>query len=57
MTFLTSMLRRSAKRRMMSELLLLDDHLLRDVGLNRIDLRAAMISGSAAALAAQHAHA
>ncbi len=48
MTFLTSFIERSAKRRMMSDLLQLDDHLLRDIGLSRHDLRAALRNRSTA---------
>jgi len=50
------MLHRSSKRRMYSELLQLDDHLLRDIGLTRADLRAAMVTRSVASLTTVHAH-
>lgn len=57
MSFLSSMLERSAKRRMMSDLLKLDDHLLRDIGLNRHELRSALVARGTAAITAQHVHA
>jgi uncharacterized protein YjiS (DUF1127 family) len=56
MNVISTMLRRSARRRAYSELLRLDDHLLRDMGLNRIDLRAAMTTGSDAPTTAGRTH-
>lgn len=38
MNFLSSLLRHKAKRRAYSDLLGLDDHLLRDIGVSRTDL-------------------
>jgi uncharacterized protein YjiS (DUF1127 family) len=54
---ISTLLRRSARRRAYAELLRLDDHLLRDVGLNRSDLRTAMIAGDVAGLTMSRAHA
>jgi uncharacterized protein YjiS (DUF1127 family) len=54
--FISAMLHRSSKRRMYSELLQLDDHLLRDIGLTRADLRAALVTRSVASLTTVHAH-
>jgi uncharacterized protein YjiS (DUF1127 family) len=42
-TFLTTLLRRSEKRRMYASLMQLDDHLLRDIGLTRSELRARLV--------------
>lgn len=39
MSILSSLFRRAEKRRAYSELMHLDDHLLRDIGVNRSDLR------------------
>jgi len=55
-TFISTLLHRSSRRRMYSELLELDDHLLRDIGLSRADLRAAMVTRSVASLTTVHAH-
>ena len=55
-SFISALLHRSSKRRMYSEMLRLDDHLLRDIGLTRADLRAAMVNRSVASLTAIHAH-
>lgn len=49
MSLLTTLLRRSEKRRMYADLMQLDDHLLRDIGLTRADLRAGMINRARAA--------
>lgn len=38
MSLLTSLFQRSSKRRIYSDLLQLDDHLLRDIGLTRSDV-------------------
>ncbi len=38
MSLLTSLFRRSEKRRAFTDLLALDDRMLRDIGLNRTDL-------------------
>lgn len=38
MSFLDSLFRKSNKRRIYSDLLQLDDHLLRDIGLTRSDV-------------------
>ena len=48
MNLISTLLHRSARKRAYTELLRLDDHLLRDVGLSRTDLRAAMITGEMA---------
>lgn len=45
MSILNSLMRRAEKRRAYTDLLRLDDHLLRDIGLNRSDLHQ-MISGT-----------
>ncbi len=55
MTFLTTLLRRSEKRRMYSSLMQLDDHLLRDIGLTRADLRARMVNVATADIVGAHA--
>ena len=55
-TFISALLHRSSRRRMYSELLELDDHLLRDIGLSHADLRAAMVTRSVASLTTVHAH-
>jgi len=55
-TFISALLHRSSRRRMYSQLLELDDHLLRDIGLSRADLRAAMVTRSVASLTTVHAH-
>jgi len=55
-TFISTLLHRSSRRRMYSQLLELDDHLLRDIGLSRADLRAAMVTRSVASLTTVHAH-
>jgi uncharacterized protein YjiS (DUF1127 family) len=47
MSLLASLLQRSERRRTYADLLKLDDHLLRDIGLTRGDLRQ-MIRGRAA---------
>lgn len=44
-SYLSSLLRRSARRKTLAELLNLDDHLLRDIGVTRADLHL-MMSGS-----------
>jgi uncharacterized protein YjiS (DUF1127 family) len=54
--FFSAMLHRSSKRRMYSELLQLDDHILRDIGLTRADLRAALVNRGVASLTSVHAH-
>ena len=49
MSYLTSLFRRTERKRVLSELLMLDDHLLRDIGLTRSDvsqMRAARHHGS-----------
>jgi uncharacterized protein YjiS (DUF1127 family) len=55
MAFLTTLLRRSEKRRMYADLLQLDDHLLRDIGLTRSDLRARMVNVATANIVGAHA--
>lgn len=40
MNYFTDMFRRAARRRTLSELLKLDDHLLRDIGVTRADVSA-----------------
>lgn len=45
MSILSSLIRRAEKRRAYTDLLRLDDHLLRDIGLNRGDLHQ-MIAGT-----------
>ena len=42
MNILTSLFRRAEKRRAYSDLLQLDDHLLRDIGVDRSDLHQMM---------------
>ena len=53
---LTSMFRRSQRKRVLTDLMKFDDHLLRDIGLTRADLRAAMVTRSVASLTTAHAH-
>jgi uncharacterized protein YjiS (DUF1127 family) len=53
---LSSFFERSSKRRVYADLLKLDDHLLRDIGLTRADIRAAMVTRSVASLTSVHAH-
>jgi uncharacterized protein YjiS (DUF1127 family) len=48
MNILTLLFRRTEKRRAYADLLRLDDHLLRDIGLNRSDLHE-MMAGTRAA--------
>jgi uncharacterized protein YjiS (DUF1127 family) len=48
MSIFSAMLRRSAKRRMYVNLMQLDDHLLKDIGLTRADIRAAIVDPQAA---------
>ena len=55
MTFLTTLIRRSEKRRMYASLMQLDDHLLRDIGLTRADLRARMANPATAEMVGAHA--
>ena len=38
MSYLTSLFRRSERKRVLSDLMKYDDHLLRDIGLTRTDL-------------------
>lgn len=45
MNILSTLIRRAEKRRAYTDLLRLDDHLLRDIGLNRSDLHE-MMNGS-----------
>ena len=52
----SSLFERSSKRRAYADLLKLDDHLLRDIGLTRADIKAAMINRSVASLTSVHAH-
>lgn len=40
MNYFTDLVRRVARRRTLSDLLKLDDHLLRDIGVNRADVSA-----------------
>ena len=47
MSMLSSLIRRSERRKTYSDLLHLDDHLLRDIGLSRGDVRQ-LIKGRAA---------
>lgn len=49
-SYLSSLFRRSARRRALADLLELDDHLLRDIGVARTDLHL-MRSGSRTARA------
>lgn len=44
MSLFSSMMQRSRERRTARMLLQLDDHLLRDIGLHRADLRAGLIA-------------
>ena len=53
---LSTFFERSSKRRAYADLLKLDDHLLRDIGLTRADIRAAMVTRSVASLTSVHAH-
>jgi uncharacterized protein YjiS (DUF1127 family) len=55
MDFLTTLLRRSEKRRTYLSLMQLDDRLLRDIGLTRADLRARVIDGATASIVGAHA--
>ena len=48
MNILSAMLRRSAKRRMYINMMQLDDHLLKDIGLTRAELRTAIVDPQAA---------
>ena len=50
MSFLTTLLRRSEQRRMYASLMQLDDHLLRDIGLTRGDLRRRMVDRTTASI-------
>jgi uncharacterized protein YjiS (DUF1127 family) len=45
MNILSSLFRRSEKRRAYADLMQLDDHLLRDIGINRSDLHQ-MLNGT-----------
>lgn len=55
MSLFTALLRRSGKRRMYADLMQLDDHLLRDIGLTRADLRARMFNRATAEVVGPHA--
>ena len=55
MSLLTTLFRRSEKRRMYASLMQLDDHLLRDIGLTRADLRARMVRTATSERADAHA--
>lgn len=55
MSLLTTLFRRSEKRRMYASLMQLDDHLLRDIGLTRADLRARMVGTATSERAGAHA--
>ena len=56
MNILSSLFRRSEKRRAYSELLQLDDHLLRDMGINRFDLHRMMADVRTAHTKGHRAH-
>jgi uncharacterized protein YjiS (DUF1127 family) len=56
MNILSSLFRRSEKRRAYSELLQLDDHLLRDMGINRFDLHRMMTDARTAHTKGTRAH-
>ena len=55
MPLLTSLRRRSEKRRMYADLMQLDNHLLRDIGLTRADLRARIVHVATANIDGAHA--
>ena len=55
-SLLSSFFERSSKRRAYADLLKLDDHLLRDIGLTRAGIRAAMVTRGVASLTSVHAH-
>lgn len=55
MSPLTTLLRRSEKRRMYADLMQLDDYLLRDIGLSRADLRSRMVNVATANFVGAHA--
>ena len=54
MSMISSLFRRSERRRTYADLLQLDDHLLRDIGLSRGDLRQMMTSRAAPSRAVAH---
>lgn len=54
MSLLSSLLQRSARRATYASLLSLDDHLLRDIGLSRADVRQMMQGGTAPSRAIAH---
>ena len=56
MNILSSLFRRSEKRRAYSNMLRLDDHLLRDIGINRSDLHQMMIGSRTAHTKGLRAH-
>ncbi len=55
MNLISTLLQRSRQRRMYTSLLQLDDHLLKDIGLNRADLRAQIIASQSASLVGNNA--
>ena len=55
MNLFSSLFRRSEKRRTYANLLHLDDHMLRDIGLTRADLRARMVRTATAEVVGAHA--
>lgn len=55
MTFLSRFFGRSARRRAYADMMLLDDHLLRDIGVSRSDL-ALMMAGQRTAHPARRSH-
>ncbi|MEO8756442.1 MAG: DUF1127 domain-containing protein [Devosia sp.] len=53
--FFSTLMRHANKRRTCSEMLRLDDHLLRDIGVTRAELRAQMANVQFADLVGAHA--
>ena len=56
MNILSSLFRRSEKRRAYADLLRLDDHLLRDIGIDRSDLHQMMAGSRTAHTKANRSH-
>ena len=56
MNIISSLFRRSEKRRTYSDLLQLDDHLLRDIGVERSDLHLMMAGNRTAHTKGHRAH-
>ena len=54
MSLISSLLERSARRRTFANLMQLDDHLLRDIGLSRGDVRQMMQSRTTASRVLAH---